>query len=91
MGARYDQLSATLRSALFVRLAELEKDGSVTAQNISNILYGLAKMNAKFAELSDDARQCLLRILENKASSLVDEQGLFISIYRYDPVALLQG
>ena len=81
MGARYDQLSATLRSALLVRLTELEKDDNMTAQNISNILYGLAKMNAKFAELSDDARQCLLRILENKASSL-DEQELSNSIYR---------
>ena len=81
MGARYDQLSATLRSALFVRLAELEKDGSVTAQTISNILYGLAKMNAKFAELSDDAGLCLLGILANRASSL-DEQGLSNSIYR---------
>ena len=70
MGARYDQLSATLRSALLVRLAELEKDDNMTEQNISNILYGLAKMNAKFAELSDDAGLCLLRILENRASSL---------------------
>ena len=81
MRESYVELPAAVRSALFVRLAELEKNGSVTAQSISNILYGLAKMNAKFAELSDDARQCLLRILENRASSL-DDQGLSNSIYR---------
>ena len=81
MGASYDELPAAVRWALFVRLAELEKDDNMTAQNISNILYGLAKMSANFTELSDDAQQCLLRILGNKASSL-DGQGLSNSIYR---------
>ena len=81
MGASYDELSAAVRSALFVRLTELEKDDNMTAQNISNILYGLAKMNAKYDELPEQGRQCLLRIVHKRADSL-NEQNVAMTYYR---------
>ena len=81
MKAEYSELPVLLRSALFAQLAELEKEDIITAHNISNTLYGLAKMNAKYDELPEQGRQCLLRIVHKRADSLKD-QGLAMTYYR---------
>ena len=81
MKAEYSELPVLLRSALFAQLPEIEKDVSMTNQTTSNILYGLAKMNAKFGELPEQGRQCLLRIVHKRANSL-NEQGLAMTYYR---------
>ena len=81
MEAEYIELPVLLRSALFAQLAELEKDDKITTQGISNTLYGLAKMNAKYGELPEQGRQCLLRIVHKRADSL-NEQNVAMTYYR---------
>ena len=79
--AEYSEQPVLLRSALFTQLVELEKEDKMTAQGISNTLYGLAKMNAKYDELPEQGRQCLLRIVHKRADSLND-QDLAMTYYR---------
>ena len=81
MEAEYSELPVLLRSALFTQLAELEKEDKMTAQSISNTLYGLAKMNAKYDELPEQVRPCLLRIVHKRADSL-NEQNVAMTYYR---------
>ena len=75
------ELSSELRRGLFKRLEELEKEGTMTAQGIANILLGLAKMEAKYADLPEDGRASLLRILNSRTSRLND-QNIANSIHR---------
>ena len=86
MEMSYNQLPTKLRDALYQQIKWMaEKDrveaGSMNAQDISNILFGLAKMNAKFAEIPADSRQSLLKILHSLTSYFI-EQNLSNSIYR---------
>ena len=82
----YNRLPTKLRDALYRQIKRMAENdrveaGSMNAQVISNILFGLAKMNAKFAEIPADSRQSLLKMLHSLASSLI-EQNLANSIYR---------
>ena len=82
MGVDYtNELSSKLKRSLFDRLLELEKNGTMKPQEISNILLGLAKMGAKFADLPEYSRASLLHILDNKADRLNDQE-IANSIYR---------
>ena len=81
MKAEYSELPVLLRSALFAQLVQLEKEDKMTAQGISNTLYGLAKMNAEYGELPEQGRQCLLRIVLKRSDSL-NEQELAMTYYR---------
>ena len=83
LGVDYErELSSELKRALFDRLLELDKQGiMLTEQGISNILLGLAKMEAKYAELPVEVSASLLRSLYSRAKSL-KEQNIANSIYR---------
>ncbi len=82
MGIDYtNELSSKLKRSLFDRLVELEKNGAMIPQNISNILLGLAKMEAKFADLPEQDRTSLLMLLCSKVS-IMDDFSISNSVYR---------
>ena len=86
MEMSYNRLPTKLRDALYQQIKWMAEKvrveaGSMNAQDISHILFGLTKMNAKFAEIPADSRQSLLKMLHSLASSL-NEQELANSIYR---------
>ena len=74
------ELPSELREALFNRLCELEKQGTMKAQGIANVVHSLGKMNAKFAKIGEEGRASLLKVVHSRVSDFT-EQGLANTIY----------